>query len=38
VKDDQFVSDIEGSDKELKDLVDSDAEEEFKVNERKQIF
>jgi len=32
VKDDQFVSDIEGSDKELQDLVDSDAEEEFKIN------
>eukprot|EP00090_Calanus_glacialis_P018421 TRINITY_DN28588_c0_g1_i1.p1 TRINITY_DN28588_c0_g1~~TRINITY_DN28588_c0_g1_i1.p1 ORF type:complete len:790 (-),score=246.00 TRINITY_DN28588_c0_g1_i1:206-2329(-) len=32
VKDDLFVSDIEGSDKELQDLVDSDAEEEFKMN------
>jgi len=34
LKDDQFVSDFDGSDKELEDLVDSDAEEEFKVNEK----
>lgn len=32
VKDDLFVTDVEGSDKELEDLVDSDAEDEFRLN------